>query len=230
MPTSLPDTISILGTANAVSFGPLQAGAIAQFLTGGLLGQPVGNAGMQLAASGGRLTKGILMWTTDNGATKTLVFQMNPDAINDKSSPKYATHEVPGQNRPLMHFINGGRRVLSFTLHFFSADRNRETIRNSLEQLRQLAQRPNTTFGDSGARSGPPILFFYFGKTYEGFRCVLTACPIKMFDLFDPVTLLPLQASAEVELTEAFDPTDQIRLVPSSGSQHDLLGSFRAAF
>lgn len=226
-PDSVEDAVRVLGTANQVSLGPLQAGDINAMLMGNPVGKLVGQAGMRYAAMAGNQAKGILTWMQD-GAPQSFVFQMNPEALDDQVSPQWAETTVPGQNRPQYHFVNGGARKLSFTLHFFYADRRREAIAEMLEQLRQLGQRQEETPGTT-ALNGPPVLYFYFGRYYQGFRCVLTGLTVRAFDLFDPALLLPMRATADVEFTEVRDTYGGDAVVPVRGQTIGLTAAITRA-
>lgn len=229
-PTSIADGIAIIGTANQLSLGPLKAGEINAFLMGSSLGESVGIAGMKYAAMGGKLTKGIFVWKNADRTQGSLVFQMNPEEINDHNAPEYAMMKVPGQNRPQYHFISGGPRTITFALHFFYADRKRDAIAGALTQLRNLGLRERSTFSAPTARPGPPVLYFYFGEYYKGLRCILQKCEIKVFDLFDPATLLPMRATVEIQLDEVVDPLEIVGPIPKRSEVTDLVGSIVAAF
>lgn len=164
------------------------------------------NVGWRYAAAGGKLVKGMFVWFTPNGTLDRFIFQMNPEALDEVISPEWASRSVPGQNRPLYQFVNGGPRQLTFTLHFFYEKRDRYHIKNDLERLRRLTQRSMEV--PVGAFGGPPAVFFYFGDYIRGDRFIVSRLEIKAFDLFDPTLLLPLRAEATITLLEAPDTTE----------------------
>lgn len=47
----------------------------------------------------------------------SLRLQYYPDTITDSKQVNYQTREVPGASLPLYQFINGGERLISFTVH-----------------------------------------------------------------------------------------------------------------
>lgn len=48
-------------------------------------------------------------------------FQYFPETINDTKAPEYARRPVPGGSHPIVQFIHGGERVISFTAMFTQA-------------------------------------------------------------------------------------------------------------
>lgn len=54
-------------------------------------------------------------------------FQYFPETISDSKSPEWARKNVPGGSHPIVTFINGGERVISFPA-VFTADKNPEPL------------------------------------------------------------------------------------------------------
>lgn len=207
--------VQVVGTAlGSAAIGSLLSGTgkLAQFANpGGVVAGLVSPLGITFAARGGHMQKGILLWQKpDNSGYNQFKFQMNPDEIEDKGSPNYAKHDIPGQNRPLYQFVSGGSREISFALHFFYADRDRTTTRGYIETLRTLTQRAPeqqaVSQGQFSTSAGPPVLWFFFGNYYRKFRCLMTKFEVKTSDLYDPATLLPMRAQVDITLSEAVDP------------------------
>lgn len=171
----------------------------------GLGGGTAKDLGMFFAAQGGLLQRGIFTWQEADGMHQ-FTFPMNPESITETLSPVWAESMVPGQNRPLYAFINGGPREVTFTLNFFYQDRRRDTIRNQIEALKSLTQR-RYTGTLSGAYDGPPPIRFYFGDYFRGERFIVSKVQVRAFDLFDPRSLLPLRADVSLTLLEAVDTT-----------------------
>jgi hypothetical protein len=170
-------------------------------------GSTLKNAGLLYAAQGGKLRRGIFIWDEpDTGKPARFTFPMNPSAISEELSPNWAETQVPGQNRPMYQFINGGPREVSFTLNFFYQDRRREVIRNQIAALKGLTQR-RYTGKLMGAYEGPPAIYFFFGDYFMGERFIVSKISVKAFDLFDPARLLPMRADVEISLLECWDTT-----------------------
>lgn len=168
-------------------------------------GDTLKNAGLLYAAQGGRLTRGHFVWT--EGAEKQkFTFPMNPSSISESLSPSWAETMVPGQNRPMYQFVNGGPREVSFTLNFFYQDRKRVVIRDQINALKSLTQRRMTGVL-AGAYDGPPAFAFHFGEYFKGERFIMSKIQIKAFDLFDPLSLLPLRADVDLTMLEVVDST-----------------------
>lgn len=193
-------TARVLAAANAVS-----GGALAGLVLSSPVGAAVTNAGYKYAALGGQIVKGVLAWFDMNGKPQSFAFPINPDSLEETLSPEWATHKAPGQNRPTYHFVHGGERELTFTLHFFYDSPDRRVIRDQLDALRGLTQRPYAHIKQGGG-DGPPPVYLYFGEYIRGERFIVKGLKIKVFDLFDPALLLPLRAEVEVSLLEALDP------------------------
>lgn len=51
-------------------------------------------------------------------------FQYFPETINDSKSAEYARRPVPGGSHPILQFIHGGERTISFTAVFTQAKNN----------------------------------------------------------------------------------------------------------
>lgn len=213
MALSLTQGLNVIGTANGVSLGnipgiaAIRAGSVGALLAHNPVGKELSRAGMRFAATGGNLVRGIFLWETPDGPApyETFVFPMNPEAIRDQLNPKWAEIEVPGQNRPVYHFVNGGARELSFTLHFFYEERDRAKVRDAIEKLQSLTQRP-ATHTSTGALGKPPALYFYFGEYIRGARFIVKSLSVESKELFDPLTLLPLYSTVEITLAEAPNP------------------------
>lgn len=193
------NTAMVLGAANSLTGGAL-VGAVANSPLGkGLLA-----AGWKYAATGGQLVQGVLAWFLPDGSPKYFKFPINPSELHESLSPEWADIKVPGQNRPIYQFVHGGEREISFTLNFFYDNPDRRTIARQLDELRSLTQRPYTY--STGAASGPPAVYLYFGQYMQGQRFIVSKLNIKVFDMFDPLFLLPLRAEVEISLKEALDP------------------------
>lgn len=193
-------TARVIGAANALSGGAL-AGAV--------LNSPAGRAAVEMgwryAQLGGKLVTGLLTWfPSEGGDPRYFKFPMNPEEFRESLSPNWATIQAPGQNRPIYQFVSGGERELSFTLHFYYDSADRRVIRDQLNELRALTQRPYNA--PESPISGPPPVYFYFGEFMRGERFIVSQLNIRTFDLFDPAFLLPLRAEVEVTLKEALDP------------------------
>lgn len=164
-------------------------------------GKLSGQTGLLFAAQGSRVERGILLWER-GGLPQQFTFPMNPESISEEVAPDYAEIKVPGQNRPMYQFINGGARSVSFTLNFFYQERRRDAIANQIDALKELTQRSYTGRLE-GAYDGPPTLQFIFGAYFTGReRFIVSKLAIKSFDLFDPTFLLPMRADVEVSLLE----------------------------
>lgn len=207
----LGDGLAVLGTANSLSvLNAMKAGTINQFLLSmpGMTALP--KVGMRLAAVGGNLVKGIFLWRDAGGQASAqtfnkFAFQMNPEEIEEQIEPDWAEIRVPGQNRPVYQFVHGGRREIKFTLNFFYADRNRAKIRDYIRVLQGLATRPNIQRQTVAAIGAPPTVYFYFGRYIQGDRFIVSSVESRVFDMFDPILLLPLRAEVQIRLLEAAD-------------------------
>lgn len=167
---------------------------------------------MKWASTGGKLTRGVLVWTNLDSPTGMDFFQfpMNPSELSDSEAPDYAEIKAPGQNRPLYQFVHGGARQVEFTLNFFYDHPDRSMIKQYIEKLRSLTKRPLRRKNDAtySATGGPPPVRFYFGDYFQGERFIVSKLDVKAFDLFDAVSLYPMRAEVRVCLLEAPSDTD----------------------
>lgn len=222
---------NIVGAGIRETVSNVQARLI-QNLAGTSAGRALLGAGaLRYASLGGEITKGYLLW--DDGE---LVFPINPEAVVETLSPAWATHNVPGQQRPTYQFINGGERTVQFKLFFFYRDRDRATIRDQLNELKRLtniretdgprflnlAPRALRSSGGASFQSpaislpirrgtyfGPPVVQFHMGSYFQGETFIVKNVRIETKKLFDPYTLLPMYAEADITLAEV--TTDQNR-------------------
>lgn len=183
------------------------------------VGKAVGKAGLKLAASGGKLRKGIFVWKEPDGNIRKFVFPMNPESIRETVAPVYVDTLVPGQNRPLYQFINGGPREVSFKLNFFYAQRAREHVRDEIRTLQNLTQRRYASVEQTGVYQGPPVISFYFGEYFEGTQFIITKADLTAFDLFDPVRLLPMRADMDLSMVEVMPTTQGVGERVGAGEQ-----------
>jgi|GEM_PF-7113493 len=66
--------------------------------------------------------------TTGTDVAGTLkALQYFPETISDSKSPEWARRSVPGGSHPIVSFINGGERVISFTAIFTNEKNPEET-------------------------------------------------------------------------------------------------------
>lgn len=183
------------------------------------VGRVLGKAGLKLAASGGNIRKGILIWTEPDGHIEKFVFPMNPEAIRERVEPVYVDTPVPGQNRPLYQFINGGPREVNFKLHFFYQHRRREHVKEEIRTLQSLTQRRYAESEQTGVYQGPPVVSFYFGDYFQGEQFIVTQMEVTAFDLFDPIFLLPMRAEMDVTMVEVMPTTQGIGNPLGTGEQ-----------
>lgn len=179
-------------------------------LTGGGANSGLGALGLVLAGEGGSLRRGMLIWNETAGSYRGMnqfTFPMNPASLHISRSPVWAETNVPGQNRPMYQFVNGGAKEIKFTLNFFYADRTREVIRDQMAALESLCDRRYT--GElAGAYDGPPPVSFHFGDYFDGReKFIVKSFEVEAFDLFDPRTLLPMRANVDLTLAEVMDTT-----------------------
>lgn len=233
MPGKIPQgALAVLGDIGKAKLDTAAGGLMAKLL--GPVGRTVaGRAGLTLAALGGNLVRGLLVWWEPaDGRFRTFRFQMNPDSFKETVTPKYATQEVVGQPRPQLQWINGGPREMTLTLTFWNLERDRSKIVEYVQQLRSLTERrgnPNPAPGTPPQADGmgaPPAVRFFAGRLYTGERWVVTRFEVEYKDLFDPLTLYPLRAVVSLTLTEAPDPTQSH--TPATPTFKQGLGSYQS--
>ena len=206
----------VLGTAANDFISDVQARALQKALSLSPARKLLEEGAFRFIALGGKLVKGYFVWTEPQVTTvvgsraltgpgqSSFTFMMNPDSISRSTSPTWAEHSVPGQHRPVYQFVNGGQQTLSFKLEFFYAERNRTHIRDQIDTLRSLAE-PRGLRGSAGQYDGPPVVSFFFGDYIRGETFIVRSLTERAFDLFDPLSLLPMRASVDIELM-AIDP------------------------
>lgn len=151
------------------------------------------------------VTKGFLVMLDD--PSNRLVFQYNPERIEDSRSPNWSSITVPGISHPRHQFVNGGARVVSFRLSFLYPDDDRNGIRKRIKWLQSLTYPQHD--GNNLLQASPPIMIFGFGNFYPSLKCIVTNVKVTAFDLFDPTSLNPLRADIDIELEETLggDPS-----------------------
>jgi hypothetical protein len=67
----------------------------------------------------------------ESSTTPVIGFQYFPEQIQDIQSARYSERDVPGGSHPILQYLGGGSRTLSFTA-FFTQEQNPESASNSL--------------------------------------------------------------------------------------------------
>lgn len=73
-----------------------------------------------VSATADPVTMGIAALDLTTGEEDPVIkaFQYYPETISDSKSPEWSRKHVPGGSHPILSFINGGERTISFTAQF----------------------------------------------------------------------------------------------------------------
>lgn len=144
-------------------------------------------------------TKGFLV---DEVTKDVLRFQYNPSEFSISKTPQWASIAVPGLSNPKVQYINGGDRKVSFTVEFYHDGKETARIAKAIAFIESLTYPDyGNGMGANMQRGAHPVLF-NFGQLFTNMRCYVSNYTAKPEYIFDPVTLLPLKATIELELTE----------------------------
>ena len=130
---------------------------------------------------------------TESGAR--VMFDFNPDSIQDEKSTEFAEVNIPGMSHPRLQFTNGGMRTLSFKifLHYGATD-------DVPRAIRMLQSWLYPEYEGERLKKAPSRLLFIFGDTWPDEQWVLRSCNInrRRFDK----NLNCILADADIELVE----------------------------
>lgn len=169
------------------------------------------------------MLKGTLINISTGGAVE---FQFNPDTLDISHNPKWAKQEIPGRSHPHYMWISGGEHTLSFTLKLFLKDLEKwrthpYPFHPTLSFINFVESLTFPSYKDGVLTEPPPLVLVKFGQVFNyktvdsggnigaisstiktGFRGIVADAKIKMYDLFDPVTLMPLRADIDLVIDE----------------------------
>ena len=108
-----------------------------------------------------------------------VMFDFNPDSIQDDKSTEFAEVNIPGMSHPRLQFTNGASRMLSFTifLHHGATD----DVPRAIKILQSWLY---PEYENERLKKPPSRLLFVFGDTWPDEQWVLSSCEInrKRFD------------------------------------------------
>ena len=146
-----------------------------------------------------------------------VMFDFNPDSIQDDKSTEFAEVSIPGMSHPRIQFTNGGARTLSFTLflHHGATD----DVPNAIRTLQSWLY---PEYEGERLKKAPSKLLLVFGDTWPDEQWVLSSCEInrKRFDK----NLNCIFAEASIELTEYIEKSrsaEELRSSQNSSSDFD---------
>ena len=135
------------------------------------------------------VTKGFIVNLVNH---ERMTFQYNPNEFIDEKGLVLATLQIPGQNHPHYQFVAGEPRRISFKLHLL-----KERVKERAEWLQTLISPADG--------SSPPKTLLVIGELYQGVICIVRRVKIVYFNSFEPKSLTPLRAAAEIEIEVAND-------------------------
>lgn len=137
-----------------------------------------------------------------------LVFQFNPEALDDTKETDYATIDVPGMSHPKVQFTSGGARSVAFTLRLYKTDQS-EQVEGQIRWLQSL-QYPEYD-EDGYLVAGPHRVLFVFGTMFTGnSKFVVKNVKPHYTNMFTP-ELAVRYAEVSVELLECIEESVDYR-------------------
>lgn len=98
-------------------------------------------------------------WLLNEATGERLEFQFNPVVQDDKGT-EYEKHRVPGLSHPVLQFVAGDSRTLSFTLELV-ADEGRDL----LADVRWIQSLQYPTWREGQLREAPPLVVLVLGRS-----------------------------------------------------------------
>lgn len=141
----------------------------------------------------GPVAKGFLV---NEVTLEKLIFQFNPAEITDSRTVAFDKAQVPGLSHPVLQFVAGDGRTLSYVLEFNAVGSKRDIMAD----IRWLQSLQYPTWQDGVLRSAPPRVVFVFGKLLR-VRGVITSCQVT-YKRWDPGLTRLLVASVNLDLEE----------------------------
>ncbi len=127
-----------------------------------------------------------------------VMFDFNPDAIQDDKATEFAEISIPGMSHPRLQFTGGSARTLSFTvyLHYGATD-------SVPDMIKRLQSWLYPEYNGEILEKAPAKLLLVFGDTWPDELWLLRSCNIsrKRFDK----NLECIFAEAAIELVEYID-------------------------
>lgn len=141
-----------------------------------------------------------------------VMFDFNPDTIEDNKSTDFAEISIPGMSHSRLQFTSGGARTLSFTiyLHYGATD----NVANTIKTLQSWLY---PEYDGERLIQAPSKLLLVFGDTWPDELWVLRSCNItrKRFNK----NLECILAEADIELVEYIDKSrsaEELRAISNS--------------
>jgi len=127
-----------------------------------------------------------------------VMFDFNPDTIQDDKGTEFAEISIPGMSHPRLQFTSGGSRTLSFTVYLHYG----ETV-SVPDMIRRLQSWLYPEYEAGQLDKAPAKLLLVFGDTWPDELWLLRSCNIsrKRFDK----NLECILAEAAIELVEYID-------------------------
>ena len=131
----------------------------------------------------------------DTESGTRVMFDFNPNQIQDEKSTEFAEINIPGMSHPRLQFTNGGSRTLSFViqLHYGATDDVPKTIKTLQSWL-------YPEYEGEKLKKPPAKLLLIFGNSWPDEQWVLRSCNVqnKRFDK----NLNCIAADVDIELVE----------------------------
>ncbi len=122
------------------------------------------------------------------------------DGIQENASPNYADTDVVGRAELYKHWISTASREIPLTFHFVAQVRSEGSLQASLRTqvvwpARWLDKLKYPVYDQNAKISyPPPSVLLRIGSLFFG-RCVLSAAEVQWKPPFDPISILPYNAS-----------------------------------
>lgn len=145
-------------------------------------------------------------WLYNEATGERLEFQYNP-VVQDRKGTQYERHRVPGLSHPVLHFVAGEARTVSFRL-----DMRAEEGRDILRDVRWIQSLQYPTWAEGQLQEAPPLVVLVLGRSFT-FRGVVVSVDVTYSQWSPDFTELQA-ATVQVGMEE---------YVPESVSMDDVL-------
>lgn len=134
----------------------------------------------------------------DTESAARITFDINPESFNDNKATEFSDIAIPGMSHPRTQFINGGARVLSFTLFLHYG-----VTENVPAAIKLLQSWLYPVYENGRLKQAPSRLLLLFGDTWPDELWVMQSCNV-VLDRFDR-ELNCIFAEVAIELKEYID-------------------------
>lgn len=134
-------------------------------------------------------------WLYNEATGERLTFQFNPE-VQDRKRTQFERHRVPGLSHPVLQFVAGDARVITFRLALTALEGGRDILRD----VRWLQSLQYPTWQEGVLKAAPPRVVLVMGP-HLVVRGVVTGVEVQ-YQRWTPDLRRLLEATVQVDMEE----------------------------